>query len=398
MIGRHVPLRRAGPGPTITLPRPAPDAARIAPMKTAHAPARLAFVTPALGRTGGMGVSADRITRGLAGHGDRLAVTVLEPDPLLPWERFEDRGTDEQGRRRIGFWTTGGAQGGQLLADVIEHLGPTHVAAFGATHLAQAAVFAARLGGVPSFVLCRGNDVDLGAFSRDGVLHWTLGRADAVFAVTREMARKIEVLSPAARIHVVPNSVDTAAFTPGPPPPDGRLRVALFGEIKAKKGLAFLLEALDLERTTLAIHGTLRDDSRKLLHGLFTLRPEAAGSVEVHPWEDDPAALAAAYRAAHVVAFPSVHDGLPNALLEAMACGRPCVATAVGGAKDLLVDGTNGYLCTPRDVGSLAAALARAAGAVPGERARVGAAARRTVIERCAPGAETAAYLAHMGL
>ena len=88
------------------------------------------------------------------------------------------------------------------------------------------------------------------------------------------------------------------------------------------------------------------------------------------------------FRAADVYAMPSIREGLPIALLEAMACGLPCVASRLPGATDVMIeDGVNGRLVPPGDASGFAAALA-AAIANPAEAARMGAAARRTVEER----------------
>jgi glycosyltransferase involved in cell wall biosynthesis len=88
------------------------------------------------------------------------------------------------------------------------------------------------------------------------------------------------------------------------------------------------------------------------------------------------------FRAADVFALPSAREALPMALLEAMACGLPVVASRLPGATDTIVDtGVNGRLVPPDD----AAALAEAIGVVlanPSEASRLGAAARRTIQER----------------
>ena len=88
------------------------------------------------------------------------------------------------------------------------------------------------------------------------------------------------------------------------------------------------------------------------------------------------------FRAADVYAMPSIREGLPIALLEAMACGLPCVASRLPGATDVMIeDDVNGRLVPPRETAALAAALG-AVIANPDAAARMGAAARRTVEER----------------
>ncbi len=88
------------------------------------------------------------------------------------------------------------------------------------------------------------------------------------------------------------------------------------------------------------------------------------------------------FRAADVFAMPSAREGLPIALLEAMACGLPCVASRLPGATGVMVeDGVNGWLVPPGDVSALADRLA-AVLRNPDEAKTMGAAARRTVEER----------------
>jgi glycosyltransferase involved in cell wall biosynthesis len=97
--------------------------------------------------------------------------------------------------------------------------------------------------------------------------------------------------------------------------------------------------------------------------------------------------LATALAAADVVAVPSVVDragnvdGLPNALLEALAAGRAVVASNVAGIPEVVEDGANGLLVPQKDDAALAAALRRLV-AEPETRARLGAEARRRACER----------------
>jgi glycosyltransferase involved in cell wall biosynthesis len=72
-------------------------------------------------------------------------------------------------------------------------------------------------------------------------------------------------------------------------------------------------------------------------------------------------------------------DGIPNVLVEAMACGLPVVSTAVAGIPELVRHGENGLLVAPRDAGALAEALAALLDDQP-RRARMGADARATVV------------------
>jgi glycosyltransferase involved in cell wall biosynthesis len=99
-------------------------------------------------------------------------------------------------------------------------------------------------------------------------------------------------------------------------------------------------------------------------------------------------------RAADIFVLPSVREGLPNALLEAMACGVGCIATYLHGVTDALIaDDESGILVPPRDAAALETALARLVSQP--DRARAMGARARQRIERDFALAQTAQqYLA----
>lgn len=106
---------------------------------------------------------------------------------------------------------------------------------------------------------------------------------------------------------------------------------------------------------------TLAGDGVQFLGGLADVRP--------------------VMQAADILVLPSDAEGLPVSLLEAMACGLPCVATRVGGVPEALVDGETGLLIPPGDPDSLAAAILRLF-KTPGLRAALSHKARERVLER----------------
>ena len=68
----------------------------------------------------------------------------------------------------------------------------------------------------------------------------------------------------------------------------------------------------------------------------------------------DPADMAELYRAVDLFVTPSLEDNLPNTLMEAMACGTPCVGFNVGGIPEMIEHGVNGYVARYRDADDLA--------------------------------------------
>jgi glycosyltransferase involved in cell wall biosynthesis len=92
-------------------------------------------------------------------------------------------------------------------------------------------------------------------------------------------------------------------------------------------------------------------------------------------------------------ALPSRYEGLPTAIVEAMSCGLPVVATSVNAVPDLVIPGQTGLLVPPRRPARLAAALAYLLDA-PAEAARLGAAGREHVTGRYGPATLAAALMA----
>lgn len=192
---------------------------------------------------------------------------------------------------------------------------------------------------------------------------------------------------PAERLRVIPNGVDTTVFAPRPH--DGRLRAAWgvpadapligqVGRLSYQKGHTVLFEALrqvwqriPSAHVVLLGSGEMEDELRQQARQL-----ERATQVHFVGQERD---MPAALTALDVFVLPSYIEGLSIALLEAMACGLACVASATDGTVDVLRDGENGLLVPPRNSASLAGALIRVLEDRP-LRERIGRAARATVV------------------
>ena len=99
-------------------------------------------------------------------------------------------------------------------------------------------------------------------------------------------------------------------------------------------------------------------------------------SVRFVPFDSDVAKVAALYNAADVYVHPAVEDTFPTSILEAMACGRPVVASNVGGIPEQIDHNVSGFLCEPRQPEALATLLERLLEDAALQR-RIGASARR---------------------
>ena len=262
------------------------------------------------------------------------------------------------------------------------------------------AAYAARHLNMPCLLAARGNDLDRDVFRGDrqaGILA-ALGWADAVVGVSRELAAKAAALGATGLVRAIPNGVAAGRFRPAERLPGLRPAgpgpvIAFVGEARPKKGLATMLAALTALRTThpgarLWLIGGVRADGRALVDAYA--QPEA---LVVRPWgdpDDLPALLAQADLAWH----PSDADGLPNAVLEALACGCPTIGSRAGGIPDILDHGPLAELLVPAGD---PAALAERTRALLADRARLAAladAGRERVVTAFSLEAEVAAYLA----
>jgi glycosyltransferase involved in cell wall biosynthesis len=263
---------------------------------------------------------------------------------------------------------------------------------FGAVPAGYVATLVAGLARRPAVVSLRGNDIERAAYdgARLPMLTWALAHADAVIGVTRELLDRARVLSGrAAGLHFVPNGVDGDVFRSDAAPAADLARLAgaprpwlaTSGEARLKKGLPVLrrlAERLAQERRgTLFLLGGVRAEEREEFR---RWQRESGAPVREIPYTRDDKRLAALCAAMDALVFPSLWDGMPNALLEAMACARPVVATAVGGARDVVEHGVSGVLVPPFALDRFADEALAVTDGRYGDPARLGAAARARVL------------------
>lgn len=212
--------------------------------------------------------------------------------------------------------------------------------------------------GRPYVVQVWGTDVEL-VRRAPGLARRVLRGARLVIAASTALAESARALG-ATKVEVIPSGVDL-------PPEVGEEasppEVLYAGRLSPEKGVQELVEAARGLNLVVAGDGPLR--SRV---------PQARGFV---PHDE----LQLLYSRAAVVACPSRREGFGVACLEAMAHGRPVVATDVGGLRDLVVDGETGLVVPSRDPAALRAALDRLL-ADPALRRRLGSAGRRRAQER----------------
>lgn len=209
-----------------------------------------------------------------------------------------------------------------------------------------------------------------------------------------------------ARITQIYNGVDTQRFQPDPAksrnwlPPAfrdaGLTLIGTVGRVQPVKDQATLLQAF---AAMLTKQPALRQTLRLLIVGDGPLLGELkaiAANLQIAELTCFPGALSdvpQALRALDMYVLPSLNEGISNTILEAMACGLPVVATAVGGNIELVDDGVCGRLFTPRDVPALSELLMQYVHDVPLREAH-SSAARHIAVERYSLDAMVARYAA----
>lgn len=228
---------------------------------------------------------------------------------------------------------------------------------------------AARSAGRPHVITMHGNQTMTAKLRRRVALRWAFRRSAATIAVSTDTRRHLDDvlgLRPGA-VQVILNGVPERLGDPNPIRRElgvgaNELLLVAVGNLDARKGHIFLLRALQelvgagLEtRWRVAIAGGRGGDQRDLLEAFAREHGFADRLHLLTQREDIPNLLAAA----DVFVMPSLWEGLPLAMLEAMLAGKTIVASGISGIPEAVTDGVEGLLCLPGDVTSLAKALGR---------------------------------------
>jgi glycosyltransferase involved in cell wall biosynthesis len=182
------------------------------------------------------------------------------------------------------------------------------------------------------------------------------------------------MVRPDAAVLIRGAGVDITAFAPAPEPPPP-VRIILIARMIREKGVADFVEAARIlhGQAIFVLVGAPDKGNPNTITGQELTAWQAQDLVEYLGPRRDIAALLAA---AHIACQPSTYrEGLPKSALEAMAAGKPLVATDIPGLREAVVDGETGLLVPPGNPPALAVALQRLI-ADPALRARMGAAGR----------------------
>jgi glycogen(starch) synthase len=368
-----------------------------------RADVRIALFCPSFGSVGGIETIATSLTHEFRRAGHHVAVLARTGVPLaasaggipvvrLPYHQLPRRSRHVARHLRFVAQLPAAMSG---LRSAVRAARADVILALAVTSYAPYLVGLA--GTCPLVVALQGGEARGQFTARPRVLRWALRRAARVVACAASLAAQARSLAPeiAPRLHVIPNGVDPARFADGPVFEHPHPYVVAVGRLVVQKGFDVLLEAfaaLDATDVDLIIAG--EGPARPALEAA---RDRLGLAARVHLLgETDPDRVAALYRGAVLVACPSRWEGLPLVCLEAMASGRPVVATAVDGIPDAVRDGETALLVSPEDPDALARALAALIGD-PGRRARFGARGRVLVGERYAWPRVAGHYLTVLG-
>lgn len=274
--------------------------------------------------------------------------------------------------------------------------GAQHLHAHFGTNPAEVAMLAAHIGRFPYSFTVHGPE----EFDKPAALHLARKISGAAFVVAVSSFGRSQLYRAVGhaqwhKIRVVHCALEPDFYAGRVAPMPRAPRLVCVGRLCEQKGQLLLLDAV----SRLAARGVELD---LVLAGDGEMRPQIEALVRHHRLESmvritgwiDGGQVREEILAARALVLPSFAEGLPVAIMEAMALQRPVLTTWVAGIPELVRHGEDGWLFAPGDVDALAAALLEALGAAPAELQRMGEHARRRVLERHAIEPEVA-KLAH---
>lgn len=253
---------------------------------------------------------------------------------------------------------------------------------------------AARLAGVPALLISRREMAVDRRVLQQAAIRFSAFLAHGIVANSRAAGMRLTGRAGAVpgRLAVIPNCIDPAPFRLEMAPkraaaslglPASAMRIGLLCALRPEKDVATFLRAAALvAREAESARFVLIGDGseRTNLENLAAELGLARSVLFLGDRSDIPELLAAL----DVVVLSSLTESFPNAILEAMAAGRPVVATHVGGVPELVQDGRTGWLVAPGDPQTMARRILELAHS-PSLRRSMGEAGRALVVQQFSP-------------
>lgn len=251
--------------------------------------------------------------------------------------------------------------------EVVRRFAPDVILGYFAYPYGFANVLLGREAGIPVVTFCRGSDIHSIAAkpSQARPIAWALRRSAKVFAVSESLKNDVVSLGvDPSHVVVIPNGIEVERFARvgrGEArarvglPAEGRVVVCV-SRLSREKGVDVLIDAAR-EMTTRDVRVVIVGDGPDEVS--LKERAQRAGVADrvlfagARAHDEVPAWIAAA----DVAVLSSRKEGYPNALVEYLACGRPAVATRVGGVPEILTSRELGIMVAPEDPRALARAL-----------------------------------------
>jgi glycosyltransferase involved in cell wall biosynthesis len=203
--------------------------------------------------------------------------------------------------------------------------------------------------------------------------------ADAVVAVSNGLRQFAAQTTPDIPIQVIPNAIELGQFTPPPRRNgDARPKMLFVGRINAFKSVETLVAAAGQLRQAGVDDFELQlvgEGDRRVSVERMVVEQDLTRHVRFLGWVERDK-LIDVYRQADIFVTATTWEGMPNTVLEGMACGLPVVATRASGLEELVRDGVNGYLVDINDTAAMAKKLAELL-QNPHERQRMGKQSRK---------------------
>ncbi len=305
---------------------------------------KILYVVPNPQRIGGLSTSINRITNFLKNKG--LDIIVFCPD----FEAQNNSSKSEMMMMKELLTGTMMQVHTQRVIEKAESVIPDILVGYYGSSAAYCATAAGKFLDIPVVACFRGNDINRDFFSsfHSHKLSFVAQNATAITTVSTEMSKKLKAWLGVPSCFIS-NSVDKSIFYNSKKDVASFKRslnlseapiIGLFGVFKPSRGIEILqyLEN-DLNDKQVLIFGHVRASVQK----------QIPSHIKIVPYITDKDVLRVAYSACDVVLQPSNFDGMPNVVLEAMACERVVIASNTGGLKDLIQHRQNGFLCRTQE-------------------------------------------------